>query len=52
MAQEDRDGSEVGAVLLPDGPEAQLEVMNVPPGDIAPAAAAPITADDSPWDSA
>jgi thiamine biosynthesis lipoprotein len=43
---------EVGAILLPDGPDAELEVLNLPPGDVAPAPAELIPAGDSPWDLA
>jgi thiamine biosynthesis lipoprotein len=43
---------EVGAVLLPDGPDAALEIINLPPGDVAPAPVAEIAAADSPWDLA
>src|SRR5262245_19661003 len=42
---------EVAAVLLPDIPDAELEVINLPPGDFAPAAVEPIAA-YSPWDDA
>jgi thiamine biosynthesis lipoprotein len=40
----------VAAVLLPDGPDTDLEVINLPPDDIAPVAE-PIAA-FSPWDDA
>jgi thiamine biosynthesis lipoprotein len=42
--------SEVGAVLLPDGRDAVLEVVNLPPGDVFPANAEPIQTGDSSWD--
>ncbi len=43
---------EVGAVLLADRPDAELEVINVPPGDVAPAPAETVGADESPWELA
>jgi thiamine biosynthesis lipoprotein len=43
---------EFGAVLVPDGPDVGLEIVNLPPGDVAPAPAAVIATAESPWDLA
>jgi thiamine biosynthesis lipoprotein len=43
---------EVGAVLLPDGPDAALEIINLPPGDVAPPPVVATSEADSPWDLA